>query len=218
MSAAGARAAGEGAGAPRAGGRGAPAEVQPQRRGWAPGRAHGAGGRGSPAPARPPPRPPLRQNGVEGQASEGREGRRKTVKINHSLSARASWLSQPRSSALLEPRRRPLSGARGSPGARSGAAAAAGPGGPPHLPLWRSRDEPGGGDGGGSSNSSNSSGGSERGGQVTRMYRVTARRGRGECQEVRAPRTCPAVRMRRAPAPQGKSSAFLPRPSSPRPS
>lgn len=52
---------------------------------------------------------------------------------------------------------------------------------------------------------------------MTRMYRVTARRGRGECQEVRAPRTCPAVRMRRAPAPQGKSSAFLPRPSSPAP-
>lgn len=52
---------------------------------------------------------------------------------------------------------------------------------------------------------------------MTRMYRVTARRGRRECQEVRAPRTCPAVRMRRAPAPQGKSSAFLPRPSSPAP-
>lgn len=52
---------------------------------------------------------------------------------------------------------------------------------------------------------------------MTRMYRVTARRGRGECQEVRAPRTCPAVRMRRPPAPQGKPSAFLLRPSSPSP-
>lgn len=67
---------------------------------------------------------------------------------------------------------------------------------PPSAPaLWRSRDEPGGGGDGGSA---------ERGGQVTRMYRVTARRGRGGCQEVRAPRTCPAVRMRREPAPQGK--------------
>lgn len=50
---------------------------------------------------------------------------------------------------------------------------------------------------------------------MTRMYRVTTRRGRGECQEVRAPRTCPAVRMRRTPAPQGKSLAYLLRPSSP---
>lgn len=50
---------------------------------------------------------------------------------------------------------------------------------------------------------------------MTRMYRVTARRGRVECQEVRAPRTCPAVRMRRARAPQGKPSAFLLHPSSP---
>lgn len=53
---------------------------------------------------------------------------------------------------------------------------------------------------------------------MTRMYRVTARRGRGECQEVRAPRTCPAVRMRQAPAPQGKSSALLLRPLVLRPS
>lgn len=47
---------------------------------------------------------------------------------------------------------------------------------------------------------------------MTRMYRVTARRGKGECQEVRAPRTCPAVRMRRAPAPQGKPSLPSPPP------
>lgn len=33
--------------------------------------------------------------------------------------------------------------------------------------------------------------------------------GEGECQEVRAPRTCPAVRMRRAAAVQGKASAVL---------
>ena len=120
MSAGGAEAAEEGAGTPPAGGWGAPAVVQPQRRGWAPGRAHGAGGRGSPAPARPPPRQPLRQNGVEGQEREGREGRGKMVKINHSPSARASGLSQPHSSALLEPRRRLLSGARGSPGPGAG--------------------------------------------------------------------------------------------------
>lgn len=117
---AGAGAAEERVGEPRDGGRGAPAEVQPQSRGWAPGRAHGAGGRGSPAPARPPPCPPLRQNGVEGQESEGHEGRGEMAKINHSPSARASGLSQPRSSALLEPRRRLLSGARGSPGPGAG--------------------------------------------------------------------------------------------------
>lgn len=40
------------------------------------------------------------------------------------------------------------------------------------------------------------------------MYRVTAK-GEGECQEVRAPRTCPAVRMRRATAAQGKASTVL---------
>lgn len=49
---------------------------------------------------------------------------------------------------------------------------------------------------------------------MTRMYRVTARRGRGECQEVRAPRTCPALRMRQEPAPQGRSFSA---PSSPAP-
>lgn len=104
---------GRGAAARRAGGARSGAAA-------APGRAHAAGGRGSPAPARPPPRQPLRQNGVEGEESKGREGRGKMVKINHSPSARASGLSQPRSSALLEPRRRLLSGARGSPGPGAG--------------------------------------------------------------------------------------------------
>lgn len=101
-------------------------------------------------------------------------------------------------------RRRLLTALGGAPG--PGRAAAAGPGAPPHLPLWRSREEPG--DGG--------DGGLERGGQETRMFRVTAK-GEGECQEVRAPRTCPAVRMRRPAAAQGKAStgvlsALLPPP------
>lgn len=102
-------------------------------------------------------------------------------------------------------RRRLLTALGGAPG--PGRAAAAGPGAPPHLPLWRSREEPG--DGG--------DGSLERGGQETRMFRVTAK-GEGECQEVRAPRTCPAVRMRRAAAVQGKAStgvlsALLPHPT-----
>lgn len=102
-------------------------------------------------------------------------------------------------------RRRLLTALGGAPG--PGRAAAAGPGAPPHLPLWRSRGEPG--DGG--------DGSLERGGQETRMFRVTAK-GEGECQEVRAPRTCPAVRMRRPAAAQGKAStgvlsALFPHPS-----
>lgn len=49
------------------------------------------------------------------------------------------------------------------------------------------------------------------------MFRVTPK-GEGGCQEVRAPRTCPAVRMRRPAAAQGKAStgvlsALLPHPS-----
>lgn len=93
-------------------------------------------------------------------------------------------------------RRQLLTALGGAPGPER--AAAAGPGAPPHLPLWRSREEPG--DGG--------YGGLEWGGQETRMCRVTEK-GEGECQEVRAPRTCPAVRMRRAAAAQGKASTIL---------
>lgn len=98
-------------------GPGAPAEMPPQRRGWAPGRAPGdgggggCGGRGSPASA--PPRPPLRQNGVAEQASQGCEGRgEKGKKINHSPSARASrrslsapFLRPPRAAAAAPQRR-----------------------------------------------------------------------------------------------------------------
>lgn len=57
--------------------------------GWASGRASRAEGLGGAAPARAVPHPPLRQNGVEEQESEGCAGRR-TVKIHHSPSARAS--------------------------------------------------------------------------------------------------------------------------------
>lgn len=64
-------------------------------------------------------------------------------------------------------RRRLVTALGGAPGPER--AAAAGPGAPPHLPLWWSREEPG--DGG--------DGSLEWGGQETRMYRVTAKGGGG---------------------------------------
>ena len=182
-------------------GPGEPAEMPPQRQWWR--------GRESPAPA--PPRPPLRQNGVAEQTSQGCEGSgEKGKKINHSPFPRASrrslsapFLRPPRTAAAAPQRR------QGEPRARSGVAAA-GPGTPPHLPLWRSREEPGGSGGDGS-------GSSERGGQMTRMYREKARTWRGGTPgSVRRGPIRPCASAARPPL--KVNPVFLPRPLCSRPS
>lgn len=98
-------------------GRGRPRRWQPQRRGGPPrqGMRKPRTGAGPTALASPPKWGRARSRKERTVREEG-----EMVKINHSPYARTSRLSQPRSSALLEPRRRLLSGARGSPGPGAG--------------------------------------------------------------------------------------------------